>query len=60
MDCLRQSYPQVHDIEHSLQVLTCFRWLMTGYLFEYASAAKGAARMSRLLLHLLVRFSVPK
>ena len=33
---------------------------MTGYLFEYASAAKSPARMSRLLLHLLVRFSVPK
>jgi hypothetical protein len=33
---------------------------MTGYLFEYASAAKSSARMSRLLLHLLVRFSVPK
>ena len=33
---------------------------MAGYLFEYASAAKRPARMSRLLLHLLVRFSVPK
>src|SRR5262249_55240205 len=33
---------------------------MTGYLFEYASAAKSPARMSRLLLHLLVRFSIPK
>jgi hypothetical protein len=33
---------------------------MTGYLFEDASAAKCAARMSRLLLDLLVRFSVPK
>lgn len=33
---------------------------MTGYLFEYASAAKSPARLSRLLLHLLVRFSVPK
>jgi hypothetical protein len=33
---------------------------MTGYLFEYASAAKSPTRMSRFLLHLLVRFSVPK
>src|SRR6516165_1591834 len=33
---------------------------MTGYLFEYASATKSAARMSGLLLHLLVRFSIPK
>src|SRR6516225_10145176 len=33
---------------------------MTGYLFEYASATKSAARMSRLLLQLLVRFSIPK
>ena len=33
---------------------------MTGYLFEYASATKSAARMSRLLLQLLVRFSVSK
>jgi hypothetical protein len=33
---------------------------MTRYLFEHASAAKSPARMSRLLLHLLVRFSVPK
>src|SRR6516225_928735 len=33
---------------------------MTGYLFEYANAAKSPARMSRLLLHLLVRFSVSK
>ena len=33
---------------------------MTGYLFEYASATKSAARMSRLFLHLLVRFSITK
>jgi hypothetical protein len=33
---------------------------MAGYLFEYASAAKSPARMSRLVLHLLVRFSVLK
>ena len=33
---------------------------MAGYLFEYASATKSAARMSRLLLQLLVRFSIPK
>ena len=33
---------------------------MAGYLFEYASAAKSPAKMSRLLLHLLVRFSVSK
>jgi hypothetical protein len=33
---------------------------MTGYLFEYASAAKSPARISRLLLHLLVRFCVSK
>ena len=33
---------------------------MAGYLFEYASAAKSPARMSLLLLHLLVRFSVSK
>ena len=33
---------------------------MTGYLFEYASATKSAARMSRLLLQLLVGFSIPK
>ena len=33
---------------------------MTGYLFEYSSAAKNPARVSRLLLHLLVRFSISK
>jgi hypothetical protein len=33
---------------------------MAGYLFEYASAAKKPARLSRLLLPLLVRFGVPK
>jgi hypothetical protein len=33
---------------------------MAGYLFKYASAAKSPARMSRLVLHLLVRFSVLK
>jgi hypothetical protein len=33
---------------------------MTGYLFEYSSAAKNPARVSRLPLHLLVRFSVSK
>ena len=33
---------------------------MAGYLFEYASAAKSPATISRLLLRLLVRLSVPK
>jgi hypothetical protein len=33
---------------------------MTGYLFEYSSAAKNPARVSRLLLHLLVRFSISR
>jgi hypothetical protein len=33
---------------------------VAGYLFEYASAAKSPAGLSRLLLHLLVRFSVSK
>src|SRR6516165_3242527 len=33
---------------------------MAGYLFEYASAAKSPARVSRVLLQLLVGFSVPK
>src|SRR6516162_8410455 len=41
-------------------VLSRFRSLMTGYLFEYASAAKNPARVSRLPLHLLVRFSISK
>jgi hypothetical protein len=41
-------------------VLSRSRSLVAGYLFEYASAAKSPARVSCLLLHLLVRFSVSK
>jgi hypothetical protein len=41
-------------------VLSRSRSLVAGYLFEYASAAKSPARVSRLLLHLLDRFSVSK
>jgi len=33
---------------------------MAGYLFEYASAAKSPARVSCLVLQLLVRFGVSK
>ena len=36
------------------------RSLMAGYLFEYASAAKSLARVSCLVLQLLVRFGVSK
>jgi hypothetical protein len=41
-------------------VLSRSRSLLARHLFEYASAAKSPARLSRLLLHLLVRFSVSK
>jgi len=41
-------------------VLSRSRSLMAGYLFEYASAAKSPARVSCLVLQLLVRFGVSK
>ena len=41
-------------------MLSRFRSLMTGYIFEYASAAKSPARVSCLVLQLLVRFGVSK
>src|SRR5262252_8955137 len=48
------------DTLFSRQVLSRFRSLKMGYLFEYSSAAKNPARVSRLLLQLLVRFSISK
>ena len=41
-------------------MLSRSRSLMAGYLFEYASAAKSLARVSCLVLQLLVRFGVSK
>ena len=41
-------------------MLSRSRSLMAGYLFEYASAAKSPARVSCLVLQLLVRFGVSK